>query len=86
MYRRTLFTIYLFLWYGICVVVTLLYPCAVDVHLSPYSKLLLASREQVLGLVAEEKAALQGQLTQGEDATACFIQSALCNLQVTLTN
>uniref|UniRef100_A0A8C7UV41 E3 ubiquitin-protein ligase RNF10 n=1 Tax=Oncorhynchus mykiss TaxID=8022 RepID=A0A8C7UV41_ONCMY len=57
-----------------------------DVHLSPYSKLLLASREQVLGLVAEEKAALQGQLTQGEDATACFIQSALCNLQVTLTN
>ncbi|XP_041720568.2 RING finger protein 10 isoform X1 [Coregonus clupeaformis] len=52
-----------------------------DVHLSPYSKLLLASREQVLGLVAEEKAALQDQLTQGEDATACFIQSALCNLQ-----
>uniref|UniRef100_A0A8C7IA61 E3 ubiquitin-protein ligase RNF10 n=1 Tax=Oncorhynchus kisutch TaxID=8019 RepID=A0A8C7IA61_ONCKI len=52
-----------------------------DVHLSPYSKLLLASREQVLGLVAEEKAALQGQLTQGDDATACFIQSALCNLQ-----
>ncbi|XP_038869295.1 RING finger protein 10 [Salvelinus namaycush] len=52
-----------------------------DVHLSPYSKLLLASQEQVLGLVAEEKAALQGQLTQGEDATACFIQSALCNLQ-----
>uniref|UniRef100_A0A673YJN4 E3 ubiquitin-protein ligase RNF10 n=1 Tax=Salmo trutta TaxID=8032 RepID=A0A673YJN4_SALTR len=57
-----------------------------DVHLSPYSKLLLASQEQVLGLVAEEEAALQGQLTQGEDATACFIQSALCNLQVTLTN
>uniref|UniRef100_A0A673YIX6 E3 ubiquitin-protein ligase RNF10 n=1 Tax=Salmo trutta TaxID=8032 RepID=A0A673YIX6_SALTR len=52
-----------------------------DVHLSPYSKLLLASQEQVLGLVAEEEAALQGQLTQGEDATACFIQSALCNLQ-----
>ncbi|KAJ7994100.1 hypothetical protein DPEC_G00262420 [Dallia pectoralis] len=52
-----------------------------DVCLSPYSKLLLASQEQVLGLVAEEKAALQFQLTQEEDSTACFIQSALCSLQ-----
>uniref|UniRef100_A0A3P9AMI3 E3 ubiquitin-protein ligase RNF10 n=2 Tax=Esox lucius TaxID=8010 RepID=A0A3P9AMI3_ESOLU len=52
-----------------------------DVCLSPYSKLLLASQEQVLGLVAEEKAALQAQLTQEEDCTACFIQSALCRLQ-----
>ncbi|XP_041756767.2 RING finger protein 10 [Coregonus clupeaformis] len=55
--------------------------CFGDVHLSPYSKLLLASQEQVLGLVAEEKVVLQAQLTQEEDATACFIQSALCNLQ-----
>uniref|UniRef100_A0A4W5MQ43 E3 ubiquitin-protein ligase RNF10 n=1 Tax=Hucho hucho TaxID=62062 RepID=A0A4W5MQ43_9TELE len=52
--------------------------CFGDVHLSPYSKLLLASQEQVLGLVAEEKVVLQAQLTQEEDATACFIQSALC--------
>uniref|UniRef100_A0A4W5MT82 E3 ubiquitin-protein ligase RNF10 n=1 Tax=Hucho hucho TaxID=62062 RepID=A0A4W5MT82_9TELE len=55
--------------------------CFGDVHLSPYSKLLLASQEQVLGLVAEEKVVLQAQLTQEEDATACFIQSALCSLQ-----
>ncbi|KAL0979519.1 hypothetical protein UPYG_G00186100 [Umbra pygmaea] len=52
-----------------------------DVCLSPYSKLLLASQTQVLGLVAEEKAALQVQLSQEDDATACFIQSALCTLQ-----
>jgi hypothetical protein len=56
------------------------------VHLSPYSKLLLASQEQLLGLVAEEKFVLQAQLTLEEDAIVCFIQSALCNLQVTLTN
>lgn len=52
-----------------------------DVRLSPYSKLLVASPEQVLGLVAEEKAALQTQLSQEEDTQACFIQSALCLLQ-----
>uniref|UniRef100_A0A8C7US28 E3 ubiquitin-protein ligase RNF10 n=1 Tax=Oncorhynchus mykiss TaxID=8022 RepID=A0A8C7US28_ONCMY len=51
--------------------------CFGDVHLSPYSKLLLASQEQLLGLVAEEKFVLQAQLTLEEDATACFIQSAL---------
>uniref|UniRef100_A0A8C7L563 E3 ubiquitin-protein ligase RNF10 n=1 Tax=Oncorhynchus kisutch TaxID=8019 RepID=A0A8C7L563_ONCKI len=60
--------------------------CFGDVHLSPYSKLLLASQEQLLGLVAEEKFVLQAQLTLEEDAIACFIQSALCSLQVTLTN
>uniref|UniRef100_A0A673W6L4 E3 ubiquitin-protein ligase RNF10 n=1 Tax=Salmo trutta TaxID=8032 RepID=A0A673W6L4_SALTR len=54
--------------------------CFGDVHLSPYSKLLLASQEQVLGLVAEEKFVLQAQLTQEEDATACFIQSC-CHLK-----
>ena len=53
-----------------------------DLCLSPYSKLLLASSEQVLGLVAEEKSALQAQLSQEEGAQACFIQSALCHLQV----
>uniref|UniRef100_A0A8C8GFS5 E3 ubiquitin-protein ligase RNF10 n=1 Tax=Oncorhynchus tshawytscha TaxID=74940 RepID=A0A8C8GFS5_ONCTS len=52
--------------------------CFGDVHLSPYSKLLLASQEQLLGLVAEEKFVLQAQLTLEEDAIACFIQSALC--------
>lgn len=57
--------------------------CLPDVCLSQYSKLLLASSEQVLSLVAEEKAALQAQLSQEEDAQACFIQSALCHLQVT---
>ncbi|XP_020326220.1 RING finger protein 10-like [Oncorhynchus kisutch] len=55
--------------------------CFGDVHLSPYSKLLLASQEQLLGLVAEEKFVLQAQLTLEEDAIACFIQSALCSLQ-----
>ena len=53
-----------------------------DLCLSPYSKLLLASSEQVLGLVAEERSALQAQLSQEEGAQACFIQSALCHLQV----
>ncbi|KAG7241390.1 hypothetical protein INR49_025590 [Caranx melampygus] len=37
--------------------------------------------EPVLSLVAEEKAALQAQLLQEEDAQGCFIQSALCLLQ-----
>lgn len=55
--------------------------CFGDVRLSPYSKLLLASPEQVLGLVAEEKSALQAQLGQEEGAQACFIQSALCHLE-----
>ncbi|XP_056145253.1 RING finger protein 10 [Lampris incognitus] len=52
-----------------------------DMALSQYSKLLLASPAQVLSLVSEEKAALQAQLSQEEDAQACFIQSALCHLQ-----
>ncbi|XP_046904311.1 RING finger protein 10 isoform X1 [Hypomesus transpacificus] len=55
--------------------------CFGDLCLSPYSKLLLASSEQVLGLVAEERSALQAQLSQEEGAQACFIQSALCHLQ-----
>lgn len=54
-----------------------------DVHLSSYSKLLLASQEQVLGLLDEERLALQSQLSQEkEDPEACFIQSALLQLQV----
>ncbi|XP_061841847.2 E3 ubiquitin-protein ligase RNF10 [Nerophis lumbriciformis] len=52
-----------------------------DAALSPYSKLLLTTSDQVLILVAEEKAALQAQLCQDEDAQGCFIQSALCHLQ-----
>ncbi|KAJ8263279.1 hypothetical protein COCON_G00157360 [Conger conger] len=53
-----------------------------DARLSPYSKLLLASVEQVLGLVREERDALQVQLSQEEeDAQACFIQAALHQLQ-----
>ncbi|KAK2902434.1 hypothetical protein Q8A73_012180 [Channa argus] len=52
-----------------------------DVCLSPYSKLLLTSPEQVLSLVAEEKALLQTQLNQEDDTQGCFIQSALCLLQ-----
>ncbi|XP_071374888.1 E3 ubiquitin-protein ligase RNF10 [Centroberyx affinis] len=52
-----------------------------DMCLSQYSKLLLASPAQVLSLVAEEKAVLQTQLSQEEDAQGCFIQSALCHLQ-----
>lgn len=53
-----------------------------DVHLRSYSKLLLASRQQVLGLVAEERMALQTQLSQEkDDPQACFIQSALLQLQ-----
>uniref|UniRef100_A0A7N8XAI2 E3 ubiquitin-protein ligase RNF10 n=1 Tax=Mastacembelus armatus TaxID=205130 RepID=A0A7N8XAI2_9TELE len=54
-----------------------------DACLSPYSKLLLTSPAQVLSLVAEEKAALQAQLSQEDDTQGCFIQSALCLLQVT---
>uniref|UniRef100_A0A8C2XM00 E3 ubiquitin-protein ligase RNF10 n=1 Tax=Cyclopterus lumpus TaxID=8103 RepID=A0A8C2XM00_CYCLU len=54
-----------------------------DTCLSPYSKLLLTSPTQVLSLVAEEKAVLQSQLSQEGDAQGCFIQSALCLLQVT---
>ncbi|XP_047447738.1 RING finger protein 10 [Mugil cephalus] len=52
-----------------------------DACLSPYSKLLLTSPAQVLSLVAEEKAALQAEFSQEEDAQGCFIQSALCLLQ-----
>ncbi|KAJ8379451.1 hypothetical protein SKAU_G00002290 [Synaphobranchus kaupii] len=53
-----------------------------DVRLSPYSKLLLASVKQVLGLVGEERAALQAQLSQeDQDAQSCFIQAALHLLQ-----
>jgi len=52
-----------------------------DMCLSQYSKLLLASPEQVLNLMAEEKATLQAQLSQEVDAESCFIQSALCDLQ-----
>ncbi|XP_034025563.1 RING finger protein 10 [Thalassophryne amazonica] len=52
-----------------------------DACLSPYSKLLLTSPAQVLSLVAEEKAVLQDQLSQEDDAQACFIQTALCLLQ-----
>uniref|UniRef100_A0A669DQ00 E3 ubiquitin-protein ligase RNF10 n=1 Tax=Oreochromis niloticus TaxID=8128 RepID=A0A669DQ00_ORENI len=55
-----------------------------DACLSPYSKLLLTSPAQVLNLVAEEKGILQAQLSQEEDAQGCFIQSALCLLQVEL--
>uniref|UniRef100_A0A8B9KM78 E3 ubiquitin-protein ligase RNF10 n=1 Tax=Astyanax mexicanus TaxID=7994 RepID=A0A8B9KM78_ASTMX len=54
-----------------------------DVRLSAYSKLLLASREQVLSLLTEERGALQMQLSQEkDDPQACFIQSALLQLQV----
>lgn len=53
-----------------------------DVHLRAYSKLLLASQQQVLGLLAEERMALQSQLSQEkDDPQACFIQSALLQLQ-----
>ncbi|XP_052459843.1 RING finger protein 10 [Carassius gibelio] len=53
-----------------------------DVHLRAYSKLLLASQEQVLGLLAEERVALQTQLSQEkDDPQSCFIQSALLQLQ-----
>lgn len=57
--------------------------CFLDTCLSPFSKLLLTSSAQVLSLLAEEKAILQAQLSQEEDAQGCFIQSALCLLQVT---
>lgn len=59
--------------------------CFLDACLSPYSKLLLTSPAQVLSLLAEEKAVLQAQLSQEGDAQGCFIQSALCLLQVTNT-
>ncbi|CAN9513529.1 unnamed protein product [Ophioblennius macclurei] len=52
-----------------------------DACLSPYSKLLLISPEQVFSLLAEDKAALQTQLSCEDDAVGCFIQSALCHLQ-----
>lgn len=53
-------------------------------RLSSYSKLLLASQDQVLGLLAEERVALQAQLKQEQDdPQACFVQSALLQLQVT---
>jgi len=53
------------------------------VHLRAYSKLLLASQQQVLGLLAEERMALQSQLSQEkDDPQSCFIQSALLQLQV----
>ncbi|XP_049572560.1 E3 ubiquitin-protein ligase RNF10 [Syngnathus scovelli] len=52
-----------------------------DSALSPYSKLLLTSSTQVFSLVEEEKAVLQAQLCQEDDAQGCFIQSALCYLQ-----
>uniref|UniRef100_A0A3P8VSQ6 E3 ubiquitin-protein ligase RNF10 n=1 Tax=Cynoglossus semilaevis TaxID=244447 RepID=A0A3P8VSQ6_CYNSE len=48
-----------------------------DSSLGPNSKLLLASAAQVLSLVLEEKAALQAQLLQEDDAQECFIQRAL---------
>ncbi|XP_024908751.1 E3 ubiquitin-protein ligase RNF10 [Cynoglossus semilaevis] len=51
-----------------------------DSSLGPNSKLLLASAAQVLSLVLEEKAALQAQLLQEDDAQECFIQRALCLL------
>lgn len=57
--------------------------CCPDVRLGPYSKLLLTSPAMALTLVEEEKAVLQAQLSQEEDAPGCFIQSALCLLQVT---
>ncbi|XP_062400152.1 E3 ubiquitin-protein ligase RNF10-like [Sardina pilchardus] len=51
-------------------------------HLGTYSKLLLASEEQVLGLLQEEKEALRTQLCLEEnDPQDCFIQSALHQLQ-----
>ena len=53
-----------------------------DPGLSQYSKLLLASTAQVLSLVAEEKAALQQQLSQEGDTQSFFIQIALGQLQV----
>lgn len=56
--------------------------CVLDTRLSPYSKLLLTSPAQALNMLEEEKAVLQVQLSQEEDAQSCFIQSALCLLQV----
>lgn len=53
-----------------------------DTRLSPYSKLLLASPAQALRMVEEEKAALQTQLSLEDHAQGCFIQSALCLLEV----
>ncbi|CAL9708637.1 unnamed protein product [Knipowitschia caucasica] len=52
-----------------------------DFCLSPYSKLLLISPEQVLEMVGEEKAALHSQLSQKDEPQDCFIQSALCLLK-----
>lgn len=61
---------------------TSVYFSSPDTSLSPYSKLLLTSSTQVLSLVEDEKAVLQAQLCQEEEGQACFIQSALCHLQV----
>uniref|UniRef100_A0A3Q2R217 E3 ubiquitin-protein ligase RNF10 n=1 Tax=Fundulus heteroclitus TaxID=8078 RepID=A0A3Q2R217_FUNHE len=55
-----------------------------DASLSPFSKLLLTSTAQVLDLVTEERGILQAQLSQEEESQGCFIQSALCLLQVGL--
>uniref|UniRef100_A0A3B3VKN9 E3 ubiquitin-protein ligase RNF10 n=1 Tax=Poecilia latipinna TaxID=48699 RepID=A0A3B3VKN9_9TELE len=55
-----------------------------DASLSQYSKLLLTSPSQVLDLVTEEKGILQAQLSLEEEPEGCFIQSALCLLQVGL--
>lgn len=52
-----------------------------DARLSQYSKLLLASLEQVLSLLAEEREILQVKLSQEGESQGCFIQSALCLLQ-----
>ncbi|XP_063051086.1 RING finger protein 10 [Engraulis encrasicolus] len=53
-----------------------------DGHVGAYSKLLLASEEQVLGLLQEQKAALRTQLSvEEDDPQACFIQSALLQLE-----
>lgn len=58
--------------------------CADDQH-SQYSKLLLASREQVLQLVIlEEKAALLKQYEEEKHTPeACFIEAAIQELKVT---
>ncbi|XP_031426659.1 RING finger protein 10 isoform X2 [Clupea harengus] len=53
-----------------------------DGHLGMYSKLLLASEKQVLGLLQEEKEVLMIQFSLEEhDPQSCFIQSALHQLQ-----
>lgn len=61
--------------------------CADDQH-SQYSKLLLASREQVLQLVIlEEKAALLKQYEEEKHTPeACFIEAAIQELKVVTTS